>query len=161
MQRRGRGRCDPEGNPDPVAGTHPVTDWRPRGYPGFLFCFQTGRRLGYLGALAVVGHTAGRTCRRTNRGNAKSGGNGVCEATASGKKLKFGQAGNAPVSEVDVLLALTQQSLHATQLLDHGNRRDGVRSGSGEAWALADGSIPIRICSMISEPYGSRYIRWW
>ena len=68
--------------------------------------------------------------------------------------------GRAPVLDVKVLLALKQQFLHATQLLDHGNRRDRVCSGFGEAWALA-GRVPCRfgISSMLSEPYGSRYMR--
>jgi hypothetical protein len=36
--------------------------------------------------------------------------------------------GNAPVLDVEVLPALTQQFLHATQLLDHKERRHGVSS---------------------------------
>ncbi len=52
-------------------------------------------------------------------------------------------AWNAPVSEAEVLTALVQQSLHASQLSDHGNPRAGMGTEFGEAWALADGSIPI------------------
>ena len=46
--------------------------------------------------------------------------------------------------EADVLLALTQIFLHATQLLDHWERRAGMVGGFGEAWALAEGSIMIQ-----------------
>ena len=53
-------------------------------------------------------------------------------------KLLDKLAGNALVLDVEILLALMQQSLHGTQLLDHRNRRDGVSGGFGEAWALAD-----------------------
>ena len=46
--------------------------------------------------------------------------------------------------EAEVVTALTQIFLHATQLLDHWDRRAGVGSEFGEAWALAEGSIPIQ-----------------
>ena len=46
--------------------------------------------------------------------------------------------------EAEVLLALTQQFLHATPLLDHWERRDGVGGEFGEAWALAEGSTMIQ-----------------
>ena len=62
-------------------------------------------------------------------------------------KLWTGWRENAPAfrdREVEVLPALTQQLLQATQLLEHGNRHDGVRSGFGEAWAVAEGSMAIQ-----------------
>ena len=51
-------------------------------------------------------------------------------------ELWTGWHGNALVSEAEVLTALKQQFLHATQLLDHWERRDGVGSEFGEvrAW---------------------------
>jgi hypothetical protein len=53
------------------------------------------------------------------------------------KNLIFGSwHGNAPVLDVKVLLALKQQFLRATQYLEHGERRHGVSSGFGDAWAV-------------------------
>jgi hypothetical protein len=43
--------------------------------------------------------------------------------------------GNAPASEAEVLLAIMQQFLHATQLLDHLERRAGMGTEFGEVWA--------------------------
>jgi hypothetical protein len=61
--------------------------------------------------------------------------------------------GRAPVLDVKVLLALKQQFLHATQLLDHGNRRDRVCSGFGEAWAVARAlQGDSRLTNKLSEP---------
>ena len=47
--------------------------------------------------------------------------------------LWTGWRGNTPVLFVEVLPALMQQCLH-----------DGMNSGFGEAWAVADGSMPIQ-----------------
>ena len=75
------------------------------------------------------------------------------------KNLNFGSwHGNAPVFDVKVLLALKQQFLRATQYLEHGERRHGVSSGFGDAWAVeravqGDSRLPNK--PYVSEPYGS------
>jgi hypothetical protein len=68
------------------------------------------------------------------------------ETNGCEKNLNFAQAGvgNAPVLEVEVVLALIQPILQATQILDHGERRHGVSGGFGEARAVADASMPIQ-----------------
>ena len=81
---------------------HPI--WRFRGwcggtcggrYPSRLAVLKNKKenRRGTWGYSPYSGISARRTCRRTNRGNAKSDGDRVCEPTAPGKNLNFGQAG--------------------------------------------------------------------
>ncbi len=55
------------------------------GTPGLFFVFRPAGGKGRLGVLAVLAHTAGRTCRRTNRGNAESDAKWVCEPTETGE----------------------------------------------------------------------------
>jgi hypothetical protein len=92
------------------------------------------------GVLAVLAHTARRTCRRNNRGNAKSDGARVRERTATRKSPNVGRAGmgthpsrkprSCPPSRSNLCIA-------DPMIGPMGNRRAGVGGGFGEAWASA------------------------
>ena len=118
---------------------------RPRGYPlSFWGLEQPAARVpeGYspFSGIPPAARAAAPTAATSNEME-----NGVATEWQR-EPPKHGHAsmrGNARVFEVKVELALKHQFLHATQLLGHGERRHGVSGGFGEAWAVADGSMPI------------------
>jgi hypothetical protein len=66
--------------------------------------------------------------------------NGFANGNGEKSELWTGWHGNAPASEAEVLLAVMQQSLRATQLFDHWERRAGMGTEFGEGC----GSMPIQ-----------------
>ncbi len=91
VQYKGGGGVGVAQGVTPTQRSRCVTALRPK--PGFSFLFLEQPAARVPGVLAVLGHTARRTCRRTNRESAKSDGERVCEPTAPRKNLNFGQVG--------------------------------------------------------------------